>query len=152
MQRLKLFLFSIFMICSIDLNTMHQKHEFDITKFNEKNYRQKISKIHPSHARDFVTDQLIDSMIVIFELKQENAALQKQLTQAQQESQKAILALSDRANLALNNESAYKKQLIDENESLQILNIQLYKKMKKNKDEYYLKLKAIRSLNESDSV
>src|SRR3989339_1510055 len=132
MRRLKLFLFSTFMICSIHLNAMHQNHEFDITKFNERNYRQQISRIHPSHARNFLMNQLIDSMIIIFELKQEKATLQEEVTQAHQKSQTAILALSDRTNTALNNERTRNKDLIDdlidENKSLQTLNAHLLNK------------------------
>jgi hypothetical protein len=150
-------LLSIFIICSINqINAMNQNHEFDIERFNEVTYKQELSQLHPAKARDFAIDQLVQSMVLIFELKQEKIALQQELIQEQRESRKNMHTLSELNNNlseSLTQEKSLNKYLFDKNSSLQKLNAQLYHKFKEDKSAHHAKLNTIKSLNEScDSI
>ena len=138
------------------LSAMNQNHEFDIERFNEVTYKQELSKTHPVIARDFAIDQLVQSMALIFELKQEKIALQQELIYEQRKSRRNMNTLSELNNHlseSLTREKAFNKHLFDKNISLQQLNGQLYHKFKEEKTAHYAKLNAIKSLNEScDSI
>ena len=152
MRIVKSCLLSIFIICSINhINAMHQNHQFDIERFNEETYKQELFKIHPASARDFAIDQVIQSMALIFELKQEKIALEQELIQERRESRKNMRTLTELNNNlseCLTKEKAFNKYLFDKNNSLQELNGQLYHKFKEDKSAYHAKLNAIKSLND----
>lgn len=146
MQKLKFFLFSTLIICSVNFNAMNQNHKFDINKFDEKSYLQDLAKVPTANGRDFVYHQLIESMIFIADLKKENSASQRRLTAENRILTTTLLGL--RKNL--NEEKTQNKDLSDQNKSLQTLNTQLHNRLKRSKAEYYAKINAIISLNKND--
>jgi len=148
----KSFGFFMLIICSTNhTNAMHQKHGFDITKFNEINYRQEISKVHPCESRDFLMDQLVDSMVLIFELKQHNIDLQEQLAAQEQLRMQRIRVLTKLHN-SLNDSKEFNRQLVNQNKSLQILNNRLYNKIEQDKIAFNKRLQAIQCLSEKHSI
>ena len=146
MQKLKFFLFSTLIICSVNFNAMNQNHKFDINKFDEKSYLQDLAKVPAANGRDFVYHQLIESMIFIADLKKENSASQRRLTAENRILTTTLLGL--RKNL--NEEKTQNKDLSDQNKSLQTLNTQLHNRLKRSKAEYYAKINAIIRLNKND--